>query len=289
MALLISLAIMGCVPNSGNGMVEVHGGMYSPLADTGGPVQIDDLYWTKEPITVGEWHDFVVAAYPQFSFKDIAASAESSMEALFGDSRWPMQSVTWYEAVLYCNWRSKVEGLEPAYECSNDFPFSPISRDIVSSTPYVRINYRASGYRLPTSIEWEYAARGGLSGIAERWDATLDFLQFGFFIENSEKHYHPVGHKKPNPQGLYDMVGLVGEWCWDGETNSSEEAFIGEAHIFRGGSIFDSGTKGFGKRVDGFVVEGSGRPEFFSHPRYSPGLGRGAIGFRIVRRIVAKD
>jgi|WetSurMetagenome_2_1015567.scaffolds.fasta_scaffold07578_4 formylglycine-generating enzyme required for sulfatase activity len=108
-----------------------------------------------------------------------------------GDDR-PVEQVSWAKAAVYCNKRSAAEGLEPCYD-----------EDTATC------NFEASGYRLPTEAEWEWACRAGGESTAPR------LADAAWFAENSGKTTHPVGEKQPNAWGLYDMIGNVAEWCND--------------------------------------------------------------------------
>ncbi len=111
----------------------------------------------------------------------------------------PMTEVTWYDAVRFCNRLSEREGLMPCYRLDEDDP-EPVVWD-----------HAADGYRLPTEAEWEYACRAG--------SQTRFF--FGDDVDELERYAwgagfaHPVGEKRLNGWGLYDMHGNVLEWCWD--------------------------------------------------------------------------
>jgi formylglycine-generating enzyme required for sulfatase activity len=104
-----------------------------------------------------------------------------------------------------------------------------------------------SRYRLPTETEWELAARGG-TGTKYFFGATEGSLgDYAWFVRNSGKKTHPVGRKKPNPYGLYDIYGNVWEWVWDwhGDLPASREirdydgARSGTYRVFRGGAWDD--------------------------------------------------
>lgn len=109
----------------------------------------------------------------------------------------PVNNVSWFDAIAYCNALSRSEGLEEAY--------------IVDSGTSVRWKgLDALGYRVPTEAEWEYACRAGTTG-----DRYGDVNAIAWWEGNSGKMIHQVGQKLPNPWGFFDMLGNVFEWCWD--------------------------------------------------------------------------
>jgi acetoin utilization deacetylase AcuC-like enzyme len=117
-----------------------------------------------------------------------------------------LEQINWTDATLYCNDRSLAEGLEPCYDEET-----------------WQCNFQANGYRLPTEAEWEYACRAGIprpgSGQASTkysfGNNVRDLAAHAWFAESAAGRTHPVGQKKPNPWGLYDMHGNVAEWCAD--------------------------------------------------------------------------
>lgn len=112
----------------------------------------------------------------------------------------PLMNVDWYDAIAYCNWLSEREGLIPCYS---------------GKGKGTACDFLASGYRLPTEAEWEFAACGGrLSGgfVYAGSDRADDVA---WYTENSEDRPRTVGQKQPNELGLYDMSGNLFEWCWD--------------------------------------------------------------------------
>jgi formylglycine-generating enzyme required for sulfatase activity len=115
-------------------------------------------------------------------------------------SKQPVYCITWAEAIKFCNELSKKEGLEPVY-------LNRGGRD-------VDWNKEANGYRLLTEAEWEYAARASEAGLYSGSDAG-DMGDFAWHGGNANERSHPVGTKKPNAWGLYDMTGNVAEWTWD--------------------------------------------------------------------------
>ena len=108
-------------------------------------------------------------------------------------------SVSWIDAVSYCNRLSEREGLEPAY-------------DQKPETAELR---QGNGYRLPTEAEWEYACRAGSLRRYSFGDDPTDLDRHAWYLQNSGDQTHPVGRLEPNAFGLFDMHGNVKEWCFD--------------------------------------------------------------------------
>jgi formylglycine-generating enzyme required for sulfatase activity len=137
----------------------------------------------------------------------------------------PVEQVSWYDAINYCNALSKKEGLTAAYTVNGN---------------NVTWNKSANGYRLPTEAEWEYACRAGTTG---PYSSGSSVDAAGWYSSNSGSKTHPVGQKQANAWGLYDMHGNVWEWCWDwygsypsGSQTDPSGASSGEYRVDRGGS-----------------------------------------------------
>lgn len=118
-------------------------------------------------------------------------------------SRWkggsnPVEQVRWSDAVRFCNKRSELEGLESCYDLKT-----------------WKCNFEASGYRLPTEAEFEYASRAGATTPYISGDTPAKLGDFAWFDKNSGGHPRPVGQKQANAWGLYDVCGNLWEWCND--------------------------------------------------------------------------
>ncbi|WP_348970690.1 formylglycine-generating enzyme family protein [Chondrinema litorale] len=129
----------------------------------------------------------------------------------------PVETVSWIDAVNFCNALSKSLGKENCYTI-----------DLV--TEKVLLNSNANGYRLPTESEWQYACQVGTKDI--RYG---ELNEVAWFKENSNNRTQEVGQKQPNQWGLYDMLGNVWEWCSD----IYDETVYGTYRVFRGGGWCD--------------------------------------------------
>jgi formylglycine-generating enzyme required for sulfatase activity len=218
-------------------------------------VTLDPFYMSKYEITNGQYCEFLNATrtkivdgfvygpsdeeklYPYFYTSGVENSGSQIdyTEGPFGHGRYsvrlkgrtdmsndPVVRVTWYGAVAYCNWRSQKEGKQSCYNLS-----------------LWKCDFTKNGYRLPTEAEWEYAARGGLSGKRFPWGDTISHIQANYYsawregipiyaydVNPTEGNpptwddgilpfTSPVGSFAPNGYGLYDMAGNAFEWCND--------------------------------------------------------------------------
>jgi formylglycine-generating enzyme required for sulfatase activity len=184
---------------------------------------------------------------------------------------YPVDFITWFDAVEFCNKLSVKEGLTPAYTMNNrqpptGYPIDGVDWNIGEIVTTVTCNWGATGYRLPTEAEWEYACRAGTTTPFNTGNSISSGLEGQANFDGIYEPYNgapegeylgyptPVGGYAPNAYGLYDMHGNVGEWCWDwymsyrrtasGQTETDPKGPEGDWHkVWRGGSWFDQGTK----------------------------------------------
>ena len=238
LALSIMMFIISCSDDSNSvqadktvkgTLVLIPAGPFS-LGNTG---SYEGEYDEKPPVTIIISKPFYISKYEitQQQYKAVMGNNPSEFK---GDDL-PVEQVSWYDALNFCNALSQSEGLTPCYT--------------INGTK-VTSDFEANGYRLPTEAEWEYAAKAGTktdfysgkltySGNSPI-DPNLD--KIAWYSANSSNTTHPVGQKTPNAFGLYDMSGNVWEWCWDRyaeypskETKDYQGPEIGTYRVYRGG------------------------------------------------------
>ncbi len=177
--------------------------------------------------------------------QEIYSDVMSCTPSTFRGQNKPVESVSWFDAVRFCNALSELSGLERCYLIDTDNE----SVALVSS---------ADGYRLPTDAEWEYSCRAK-SGTVQ-YGSIEDIA---WYEGNSNGTTHDVGLKLPNDFGLFDMLGNVWEWCWD----LYDPEVYGSYRVFRGGGWSDESR--------GCLASNRRR----SHPTYTVD----DLGFRVAR------
>lgn len=169
---------------------------------------------TRRSWTV-ELTPYRLAAFPVT--QGLYASVTGSRPSAAHGDRLPVEGVSWWDAVRFCNALSERDGLVPVYTVHRD-------------GEGIDCDMTAGGYRLPTEAEWEHACRAGTTGPHY---GPLD--EVAWYRRNSGERIHEVGGKRPNPWGLYDMLGNVWNWCWD----FYDPDVYGTYRVLRGGGWFD--------------------------------------------------
>ncbi|MDR2717239.1 MAG: formylglycine-generating enzyme family protein [Treponema sp.] len=258
--IIASCAVLSCAQRYNHNMVYIEGGTFimgSPAIEAE-----RDIDEALHQIAVGS---FFLGKYEVT--QDEYEKAMKETPGNFKGKKLPVESISWYNAIAFCNKLSQSRGLSPAY--------------VVEGTA-VMWDRNANGYRLPTEAEWEYACRAGTgtpfnTGI----NITTDQANFdgrypyngnapGAFPETTM----PVGNYPANAWGLYDMHGNVYEWCWDWHADYARDEQTdptgpasGSYRVIRGGSWVNSGQ----------ALRSASRGVYIS------GDGNERIGFRLAR------
>lgn len=178
-------------------------------------------YWLgKHEVTQREWEAVVGENYSKFKARDEAVQGLDT-------SRFPVEMVLWVHCVQFCNKLSEKEGLKPYYglsirKANGEIEIGDLRMGVHARNSDIKI-LGGNGYHLPTNAEWEHAYRAGTTTPFTFGSAEDDLGDHAWYRANSGNRPHPVGEKKPNPFGLYDMAGNVSEWIEELQERTVEE------------------------------------------------------------------
>lgn len=254
-------------------MVSVKGGTFE-MGDV-----MDDKEYHDEKVHTVIVSDFLICrnevTFEEYDRFCLATKRAKPQDEGWGRGQYPVINVSWEDAIAYCNWLSEQHSLQPVYSGQGNS---------------IKADWNATGYRLPTEAEWEYAARS--RGERVRFGNNKDMAEWGQInfnaLESSKelyslagtyrKHTVPVGSlNSANKLGLHDMSGNVYEWCWD---------WYGESYYYSSSGKDPKGPSSGGSRVlrGGSCFSEPGNCRAANRGWYNPSSKDSLYGFRLVRR-----
>ena len=223
--------------------------------DNPNPVAVDDFILVEGGTFNNGTSDVTLSSF----YMDKYEITQAEYQAVMGvnpasgygvGSNYPVYYVSWFNAIEYSNRRSLQEGLTPCYSYStygtnpDNWPAGWNSSN--GNHTNVSCNWTANGYRLPTEMEWMFAARGGNQTHNYTYSGSNTIGDVAWYESNSGNTTHTVGTKAANEQGIFDMSGNVWEWNWDiygsypsGSQNNPTGASGGSYRVLRGGGWND--------------------------------------------------
>ena len=211
------------------GAIQAEGYPESYWFKAGAKHVIKDFYICNHEITQQE--------FAMYGMKNYDVRVELSGESI--GPYYPAHQVNWFDALMYCNRRSVAEGLTPCFSIGGETNPDKWGRQPDSQEDpgwddwyHAKCDFTANGYRLPTIVEWEYAARGGngLTGYQYKYAGSDILDEVAWYATDGLRE---VMQKKPNTLGIYDMCGNIEEWCWERYGNDTLRRYAGGYYYFK--------------------------------------------------------
>ena len=211
------------------GAIQAEGYPESYWFKAGAKHVIKDFYICNHEITQQE--------FAMYGMKNYDVRVELSGESI--GPYYPAHQVNWFDVLMYCNRRSVAEGLTPCFSIGGETNPDKWGRQPDSQEDpgwddwyHAQCDFTANGYRLPTIVEWEYAARGGngLTGYQYKYAGSDNLDEVAWYATDGLRE---VMQKKPNTLGLYDMCGNIEEWCWERYGNDTLRRYAGGYYYFK--------------------------------------------------------
>ena len=233
--------------------VVVKGDTVQDSLASGRKVKISDLYVSDHEVTQAEYLA-IAKTNPAYNTSDAAENL-------------PVENVSWFDAIVYCNKRSIAEGFTPCYTINGST--DPEDWTDLKDDTSVACNIYVNGYRLPTESEWDYIAQK-----AKR--TNVEFSKLAWYGENGDNRTHVIKYKLADELCLCDLLGNVAEWCFDWYSADVGSAgangpMSGTSRVIRGGSYQTQGDQNVLMAV---------------RSSSSPTSKNNSVGFRVVRTLV---